>query len=183
MRVGASPVILRESQTTQLAPVKITEIEVHILSVESGDRPHWVSHFIVPLANEILVRIRTDEGQQGFGVATSYTPIDAVERAVNSGIADFAIGADPLAPERLHKQLFDLTSQRIANERGWSKEAIIRFAAALDIACWDVMGKAAGLPLFRLFRRLSHRDPGLCDLCVLPRRQDRIGAARRNAHA
>ena len=151
MRVGASPVILRESQTTQLAPVKITEIEVHILSVESGDRPHWVSHFIVPLANEILVRIRTDEGQQGFGVATSYTPIDAVERAVNSGIADFAIGADPLAPERLHKQLFDLTSQRIANERGWSKEAIIRFAAALDIACWDVMGKAAGLPLFRLF--------------------------------
>ena len=51
--------------------MKITRLEVFTLKAPQSGRPHWVSHFIVPTANEILVRIYTDEGIDGFGLATS----------------------------------------------------------------------------------------------------------------
>jgi D-galactarolactone cycloisomerase len=131
--------------------MKITKLQVFILRAPDTGRPHWVSHFIVPKANEILVRLQTDEGIEGIGLATSYTPIEAAIHAFRSGIGELIVGADPLAPEQLYQKLFALTWQRLAHEKGWSREAIVRISSAVDIACWDIMGKAAGLPLYRLF--------------------------------
>ena len=131
--------------------MKITRLEVFTLKAPQSGRPHWVSHFIVPTANEILVRIYTDEGIDGFGLATSYTPIDFAVKAFKSGIGDLIIGEDPLAPERVYKKLFALTTSRIASEKGWSREAVIRISSAIDIALWDIVGKAANLPLYRIF--------------------------------
>ena len=131
--------------------MKITKLEMHVLRAPDESRPHWVSHFKVPKANEILVRVQTDQGVEGIGIATSYTPIEAAIHAVRTGIAELIIGADPLAPEQLYEKLFTLTSQRLAHEKGWSREAIIRISAAVDIAVWDIIGKVAGLPLYRLF--------------------------------
>jgi len=131
--------------------MKITKLEVYILRAPDTGRPHWVSHFIVPKANEILVRLQTDAGVEGIGLATSYTPIEAAIHAFRSGIGELIVGADPLAPERLYQKLFSLTWQRLAHEKGWSREAIVRISSAVDIAAWDIMGKVAGLPLYRLF--------------------------------
>ena len=131
--------------------MRITGLDVYILRAPDTGRPHWVSHFVVPRANEILVRLHTDEGIEGIGIATSYTPIEAAIHAFRSGIADLIIGGDPLAPERLYQTLFALTWQRRAHERGWSREALVRISAAVDIAAWDIVGKVAGLPLYRLF--------------------------------
>ncbi len=131
--------------------MKITSLQAYILRAPDTGRPHWVSHFIVPKANEILVRMQTDAGIEGIGIATSYTPIQAAIQAFKSGIGELVVGGDPLAPERLYQRLFALTWQRIAHEKGWSREALVRISAAVDIAAWDVVGKAAGLPLYRLF--------------------------------
>jgi D-galactarolactone cycloisomerase len=131
--------------------MKITSLEVHILRAPDTGRPHWVSHFIVPRANEILVRLRTDEGIEGIGLATSYTPIEAAIHAFRTGIAELVTGMDPLAPEQVYEKLFSLTWKRQASEKGWSREAIVRISSAVDIACWDIVGKKAGLPLYRLF--------------------------------
>ena len=137
----------------------VTKLDVYILRAPDTGRPHWVSNFIVPRANEILVRMHTDEGVEGIGIATSYTPIEAAINAFKSGIADVVIGADPLAPERLYQKIFALTSQRIASEKGWAREAIVRISAAIDIAAWDVVGKVAGLPLYRLFGGYRNEVP------------------------
>jgi L-alanine-DL-glutamate epimerase-like enolase superfamily enzyme len=131
--------------------MRVTKLEVYILRAPDTGRPHWVSHFVVPKANEILVRMHTDEGIEGIGIATSYTPIEAAIKCFKSGIADLVTGADPLAPERLYQKLFALTSQRLAFEKGWSREALVRISAAVDIAAWDIVGKVAKLPLYRLF--------------------------------
>lgn len=131
--------------------MKISSLQVHILRAPDTGRPHWVSHFIVPKANEILVRLQTDEGLEGIGLATSYTPIEAAIHSFKSGIADLIVGADALAPEALYRKLFALTWQKLSHERKWTREAIVRISAAVDIALWDIMGKAAGLPLWRLF--------------------------------
>ena len=89
--------------------MKITHVEVFALRAPQQQRPHWTSHFIVPTANEILVRLSTDEGLQGIGLATSYTPIDFVVKAWKGGLAEQIIGQDALAPERLYQRLFALT--------------------------------------------------------------------------
>lgn len=139
--------------------MKITHLQVYILRAPHTERPHWVSHFIVPRANEILVRLQTDEGLEGIGIATSYTPIEAAIAAWRSGIAELVIGMDPLAPERIYQKLFALTWQRRASEKGWSREAVIRISAAVDIACWDLVGKVAKLPLYRLFGGYRNEVP------------------------
>jgi len=131
--------------------MKVTQIQAYILRAPDTGRAHWVSHFIVPRANEILVRLQTDEGIEGIGIATSYTPIEAAIHAVRTGIGELILGADALAPERLYQKLFALTWRRHAHEKGWSREAIVRISAAVDIALWDIVGKSAGLPLWRLF--------------------------------
>lgn len=131
--------------------MKISKLQVYVLRAPDTARPYWVSHFIVPKANEILVCLQTDEGVEGIGLATSYTPIEAAIHAFRSGLGELIIGADALAPEQLYQKLFALTSQRLAHEKGWSREALVRISAAVDIAAWDIMGKVAGLPLYRLF--------------------------------
>jgi L-alanine-DL-glutamate epimerase-like enolase superfamily enzyme len=133
------------------AAMKITRLEAYVLRAPDDGRPHWVSHFVVPKANEILVRMHTDQGIEGIGIATSYTPIEAAIHALSSGIGELIVGADPLAPEALYQKLFALTWQRVAAEKKWTREALVRISAAVDIAAWDLVGKAAGLPLYRLF--------------------------------
>jgi D-galactarolactone cycloisomerase len=139
--------------------MRIRKIEAWVLTAQGDDRPHWVSHFIVPRANELLVRLTTEEGVEGIGIATSYTPIDAVRHAASSGIFEYVSGADALAPERVYQTLFALTWQRIAFEKKWSREAIVRISAAVDIAMWDIVGKVAGLPLYRLFGGFADAVP------------------------
>ena len=131
--------------------MKITKLQAYILRAPDTGRAHWVSHFTVPRASEILVRMQTDEGVEGIGLATSYTPIEAAIHAFRSGIGELIVGADPLAPEQLYQKLFALTWQRRSHEKGWSREAVVRISAAVDIAAWDILGKVAGLPLYRLF--------------------------------
>ncbi|MGH9355273.1 MAG: enolase C-terminal domain-like protein, partial [Terriglobia bacterium] len=137
----------------------ITGLDVFILRAPDTGRPHWVSHFIVPRANEVLVRLRTSEGLEGFGLGTSYTPIEAVVQAFRNGIGDQIAGSSPLAPERLYEKLFGLTSHRLASERGWTRDALLRISSAVDIACWDIIGKVAGLPLYQLFGGYRNRVP------------------------
>jgi L-alanine-DL-glutamate epimerase-like enolase superfamily enzyme len=131
--------------------MKITGLQAYILRAPDTGRAHWVSHFTVPRASEILLRMQTDEGVEGIGMATSYTPIGAAIHAFRSGIGELIVGADPLAPEQLYQRLFALTWQRRSHEKGWSREAVVRISAAVDIAAWDIVGKVARLPLYRLF--------------------------------
>ena len=116
--------------------------------------------------------LETDEGIEGFGLTTSYTKIDPLVDALTSGLADFfIIGADPLSPEQIYNNIFSTTWKRISFERGWSREAIVRLSAAIDIACWDIIGKKAGLPLYKLMGGVASRGPLLRDLRILPGRK------------
>lgn len=41
---------------------KINGLDVTILRGPDSDRPHWVSNFTVPTANEVLIRLTTSDG-------------------------------------------------------------------------------------------------------------------------
>jgi L-alanine-DL-glutamate epimerase-like enolase superfamily enzyme len=138
---------------------KIVTLEAFVLRAPETGRPHWVSHFSVATANEVLIRVRTNDDVEGFGLATSYGSVEPVVRAFRSGVSEQILGMDPLAPEQLHEKLISLTWHRLAHEKGWTRDALVRIAAAVDIACWDIMGKMAGLPLHRLLGGYRNRVP------------------------
>jgi len=140
-------------------PSTIANIEAYILTVPDEKRPHWVSLFKVPSANELLVRIKTKDGAEGFGLATSYTDITPLVNVIKSGLLEHVIGMDALSPELIYEKLFGLTSSRTAAEKGWGREPLIRISSAIDIACWDVMGQIANLPLYRIFGGYRNQVP------------------------
>jgi L-alanine-DL-glutamate epimerase-like enolase superfamily enzyme len=137
----------------------IDSLEIYTLSNPNDVKPHWVSHFIVPTANELLIKIKTKDGNSGFGMATSYTDITPIIKPFKNGLQDLIIGEDPFCPEKIYDKIFKLTDTKISSEKGWSREALIRISAALDIACWDLIGKAANIPLYKLFGGYRNKIP------------------------
>ena len=139
--------------------MKIVEVEVHMLSAPGEGPEHWVSHFPVPRGNDLLVRLRTDEGIDGFGLGSSNASIRGAAALFEQGLAELLIGHDALAPEQVYEQVFSITHQRIAYEKGWSRGDLTLASTAIDLALWDIMGKAAGQPLYRLFGGYTDRVP------------------------
>jgi L-alanine-DL-glutamate epimerase-like enolase superfamily enzyme len=90
-----------------------------------------------------LVRIRTDTGLEGWGESTPFGPnyIAAHAAGVRAGIGEIArhlLGRDPRRVDRIN-DLMD--------------EALVGHAHAktpLDVACWDLFGKAVGMPVCEL---------------------------------
>ncbi len=95
-----------------------------------------------------LVRVDTDAGITGWGEAFSYSCRRAVAAAVDDMIAPLAVGRDAGRDagdiEGLHGEI-----QRRLHIFG--RFGITAFAlSGLDIALWDIAGKAAGKPLHAL---------------------------------
>jgi len=137
----------------------IDNVEVYILTGPSEKRPHWVSHFIVPTANELLVKIKTKQGLEGFGIATNYSDINPIIEVFKTDFLDQIIGMDATCPEVIYEKIFNLTAQKLSFEKKWGKEALIRISAAIDIACWDLIGKASNFPLYKLFGGYRNKVP------------------------
>jgi L-alanine-DL-glutamate epimerase-like enolase superfamily enzyme len=91
-----------------------------------------------------LVRVDTDAGMTGWGEAFSYSCRRAVAAAVKDMIAPIAVGRDVADIGALHSEI-----QRRLHIFG--RFGITAFAlSGLDIALWDIAGKAAGKPLHAL---------------------------------
>src|SRR6185369_10371717 len=91
-----------------------------------------------------LVRVETDAGITGWGEAFSYSCRRAVTAALTDMIAPIAVGRDAADIAGLHAEI-----QKKLHIFG--RFGITAFAlSGLDIALWDIAGKAAGRPLHRL---------------------------------
>lgn len=92
----------------------------------------------------VYVKVETDEGVTGWGEAFGFAacPISLV--AVNLAIAPIALGRDPADIAALMKDVRFRTHNMSLN--GPVDNAL----SALDIALWDIKGKVAGQPIWRL---------------------------------
>jgi L-alanine-DL-glutamate epimerase-like enolase superfamily enzyme len=88
--------------------------------------------------NLIWVQVHTDEGLTGFG-ETFYGPA-AVEGHIHGLIAPYLLGKDPRNVETHQAHLVGYIGYASAS-------AEMRGRSAIDIALWDILGQAAGLPL------------------------------------
>ena len=90
----------------------------------------------------LWVRIHTDAGLVGLG--ETYPWPDAEAAVVRRSLAPVLLGRDPSRIDQLWNDMF-----RAINYSGWAG-AEIRAISAVDMALWDLAGKAAGLPVYKL---------------------------------
>jgi D-galactarolactone cycloisomerase len=89
-----------------------------------------------------LVLIRTDSGETGIGAAYSHP--DLVRTIIEGNLRAHLIGADPTDIDGIFDKLYGLT--RWYGRKGAAMTAI----GGIDIALWDLKGKAAKTPVWRL---------------------------------
>lgn len=90
----------------------------------------------------LWVRIHTDEGLVGLG--ETYPHPEAEKAVIHRSLAPVLLGRDPLSIDRLWADMFQAISYS-----GWAG-AEMRAISAIDIALWDLAGKATGAPLYQL---------------------------------
>lgn len=106
-------------------------------AVRGGRGAHTVSPFV-------LLKVHTDEGLIGLGEVSS-TPLWSGEdqvtaiHCIEQYLAPQLIGADPGEVERLSARMARVLAGNVFTKAG------------LEMALWDLVGKRAGLPLYRIF--------------------------------
>ncbi len=98
-----------------------------------------------PQAQTCLVKITADDGTVGWGEAHAPLGPRATKAVIEDVLAPALIGQDPLAIERHWERMYGSMRLR-GHVTGYQLEAI----AGVDIALWDLAGKALGLPVYRL---------------------------------
>jgi hypothetical protein len=92
--------------------------------------------------NWLFVRVLTDSGIYGIGEGTLNGFIKTTEAGVHE-LKHLAIGQDPTRIHALAKRLLDSVSL----DGGHIHRTII---AAVEVACWDILGKQLGVPIHQL---------------------------------
>lgn len=120
--------------------MKITRVEPIMVDIPLR-RPASISGSTFTSREYNVVKVHTDENLTGIGYVRGGL---LVHRAVEESLAPLVVGADPFLIEALWERMFEKTV--LIGRRG----AIMRGISAIDIALWDLKGKAAGLPVYRL---------------------------------
>jgi L-alanine-DL-glutamate epimerase-like enolase superfamily enzyme len=105
-----------------------------------------------------LLTVTTDEGLDGhafLGSAMRSAHHDAA--SLIQYLKPLVLGQDPLDRERLYQAMW----QR-------NRQTTLRAIGAVDVALWDIAGKAAGMPIHRLLGSYRDRVPAYASSAVLP---------------
>lgn len=136
---------------------RIAEVKTHPISVPLK-HTLWTAHEELKDSSVILVEVRTDDGIAGYGQIHG-SPQKAICEWV-ARLAEVARGMEATANIAVWEKLFSLTSPRPGGMGGRdglppplprsARPQIMAAIAGIDIALWDVKGKAAGMPVYRL---------------------------------
>ena len=144
--------------------MKITNITTYQVDLPLHEGNYsWSGGKSVDVFDSTVVIVETDEGYTGVGEIRPLGPayLPSFARGARAGLAELSpllIGMDPTALEVLNRHM-DI------NLKGHPY-----VKSALDVACWDILGQKAGLPVaillggkygsnFKLYRAISQESP------------------------
>lgn len=138
------------SMTTDLKEIRdeyslrITEVEARAASIPL-DVPLRTAQFEIHSVDTVFVDVHTNEGVSGLSwiFAFGHDRVKVLKGMVDD-LAGLAVGEDPLMIERLWQKMW--RSVGFIGQQG----VTILGMSAIDTALWDIAGKVAGLPLYRL---------------------------------
>jgi glucarate dehydratase len=126
--------------------MKVTNVDVHVVSVPFTNPETWRFGRMWGLTNAI-VEVHTDAGVSGIGEVPGSPLIGLVKDALEASIP-WIVGEDPF---RITQFL------RRASDRGWHHYPYLGNAATagIEMALWDICGKALGCPVHQFFGGLD----------------------------
>jgi L-alanine-DL-glutamate epimerase-like enolase superfamily enzyme len=154
--------------------MKIIRIEpIHVsLPFDQGAPPPAEGLGAGGMLDIILVRVDTDQGITGWGEAFGHASTPVTIAALTKVVAPLALGRDCLDIAALMRDLWFRT-------KGMSRNGPVAFAlSGLDIALWDIAGKAKGEPVWRMLGgRAKARVPAYASLLRIgPQQVGRVAA-------
>lgn len=137
--------------------MKITEVITHPLQTNL-EQPAWNSHEHRKVTTVTLFEVRTDEGITGFGEVQGGSQKATCDIAAI--FAECIVGMDALATTTIWERMFSCLNPRPGGLGDWdglpkplarSQRADATAAiGGIDIALWDIKGKAANMPVYKL---------------------------------
>ncbi len=109
--------------------------------------PQW-RHAYSKLTESCLVKITTDNGLTGWGEGQAPVVPEVPAVLIQKLLGPAILGMDPSDPGVIYEKLYHLNFVR-----GHTASYTIDAMAAIDIALWDIKGKASGLPIGKIFKR------------------------------
>jgi L-alanine-DL-glutamate epimerase-like enolase superfamily enzyme len=131
--------------------MKITAIDTFVLGIPTP-KPIALEF---PEHRLVVARIHTDEGPEGLGYSLAFGGggAEAIQVYLETRLKPLLLGEDPLFVERLWERMYRA-------DRGIKRQGVAAYAlSALDIGLWDLVGKAANLPLYKLWGAVTDRVP------------------------
>lgn len=123
-----------QSSRALAAPsMRITQIDT--IYWKNRDQAPWWPHWV-------WVRLYTDSGLIGIGETYPRNSVEA--ELIHSEVASFLLGRDPRDIERIDRDLYRRFDYQII---GGTE---LRVLSAIDLALWDLLGKALETPVYRL---------------------------------
>jgi L-alanine-DL-glutamate epimerase-like enolase superfamily enzyme len=133
--------------------MKITDITTIQLNYPL-ERAVYDANYTMSTKPALLVEVRTDEGVTGIGEAAHFGgPLISTKVAIEEELKYHVLGEDPLHAERLWERMHQRSYK---HARGG---LIIAAISGIDIALWDIKGKVAGLPVYKLLGGYSNVIP------------------------
>lgn len=122
--------------------MKILDIKIHVLKSPLA-QPFAFSQGWVRQRSATLVEVLTDEGVTGWGeaFAQGLEPPEIAAAAIEHALKPLILGANALDTEVLWHKMYHAT--RDYGRKG----SVIAAISAVDIALWDIAGKAHGVPI------------------------------------
>jgi len=149
--------------------MRITDVEPIVLRIDGLDATRADG-----TQDAFLVRIHTDEGIVGLGEADTspYVARTIIEmpssHSIARGLREVLVGEDPLQIDRLWQLMFD------ASDHYGRGGAALHTISAIDIALWDIAGKAAGRPVSDLLGGGRTTDVHVYASEVMPEKPDEV---------
>ena len=138
-----------------MADLTIREVRTTLLRMPWPDDPWLAGHALGPMRDLVVVEVVTQSGLTGMGYLHLLNlPLQrTIGACIEEAMAPRIIGRDASAIEAIWRDLWRAT---LTGGRGG---VAMMAQSAIDIALWDVVGKAAGLPLHRLWGHFRSEIP------------------------
>lgn len=135
--------------------MKITSIKTYQLKC-NYDQEHVFSDAMGTNSGRqaLLIKIETDDDIYGIGEAWSYgSPTQVQAEIIKKQFEPMLLGEDPTSIEKLYQRMYWRT---IAHGR---RGLILGAISGIDIALWDILGKACHMPIYKLLGGNSNIVP------------------------
>jgi L-alanine-DL-glutamate epimerase-like enolase superfamily enzyme len=133
--------------------MKITRIHSQMVKLPADEPLAGGPAFYRPFHEFVTLEIETDAGIEGIGITTFGAALTATLKHAVDQLGALVIGEDPLRIEAVGRKLRNAAS-------GSGPGGIFTLAfSAIDMALWDIKGKALGQPLAMLLGGLRERVP------------------------